>query len=403
MKYDFDSSVERKGTCSINNDLYRHILTPENEALKSDYGDDIIRMWVADMDFATAPEIIEAVKERADKGIFGYTYSGDSEYVKALRQRCRDLYAWDFNEEELCFSEGVKDAIKQILELVAKPTDKVMFNTPAYGPYKEDTNMLGLTCVTSDLKKDETGYHLDLEDMRKKADDPDVRFFLLCNPHNPTGRMWNEEELKDIAELVREKDMWIISDEIHCDIIREGRKHIPMDKIMKGYDKLITCMANSKTFNLAGMKMSHTFIKNEELRKLYREKKEALPNPLSLEANRAAIEKGTEWMAELNRYIDGNMKYFDEFLKENIPEAVTFIPEGTYLAWADLSKAFPGVASIGDYLFEKAGIAAEEGNRFFVGNAEGHLRFNLAMPAKKLEEGLKRIASAYQKLKLERK
>ena len=199
--------------------------------------------------------------------------------------------------------------------------------------------------------------------------------------------MWSEEELKQVAAIVEDNDLWIISDEIHCDLLRQGLKHTPMGKIMKDYRKLVTCMANSKTFNIAGLMMSHIIIRDEELRSQFksRDNTSGNLNPLSIAANKED---------QLKSYLDGNFRFVDEFLKEKLPEAVFRIPDATYLAWVDLSRCLPDVDDLPLFFARKAGVLLEGGDRLFVADAKGFVRLNLAMPRSLLAEGMKRIAEA---------
>lgn len=210
-------------------------------------------MWLADMELATAPEICDAMKARIDKRIFGYTKMFAPGYYEALSAWCRKLYGWEFPKEELVFSDGVVSAFYQLAELVLEPGDKILTHTPAYRQFGGAAEYNRVELVASPLVSNRGCFTIDFQDFEKKAADPKVKVLIFCNPHNPTGRIWTEEELKKIAEIVEKYDLWVISDEIHCDLLRQGRRHIPMGKIMPDYRKLVTCMSASKTFNLAGL------------------------------------------------------------------------------------------------------------------------------------------------------
>ena len=222
---------------------------------------------------------------------------------------------------------------------------------------------------------------------------------LWCNPHNPTGRIWTEEELKRVAEIVEKNDLWLVSDEIHCDLIRRSLCHTPMGKIMPDYKKLITCMSASKTFNMAGLMFSDIIIRDEDEREHFngRDKIAGMLNPLSIVAHQAAYEQGTEWLDQLKVYLDGNFKYVEDFFDKRLPEAKFRIPEATYLAWVDLSKCLPGVNDLPGFFANEAGVLLEGGNSLFVGNAEGFVRLNLAMPRSILETGMERIADSIER------
>ena len=271
---------------------------------------------------------------------------------------------------------------------------------PAYGYLQHAGEFNCVEYVCSDLKIDKNGYFtIDFDDFAKKAADPLVKLVLWCNPHNPSGRMWTEEELKRVAEIVEKHNLWLISDEIHCDIIRNGRKHIPMGKVMPDYGKLITCMSASKTFNMAGLMFSDIIIRDTQLRKIFckRDKIVGFVNPLSVVAHQAAYEKCDEWLAEFKTYLDENFMFVKEYLAEHLPAAVFSVPEATYLAWVNLKGCLPDVADLPGFFANNAGVLLEGGNDLFVGNAEGYVRLNLAMPRSIIKTGLERMTEAIEK------
>ena len=251
--------------------------------------------------------------------------------------------------------------------------------------------------MQSPLKRDANGeYSIDFDNFEAQCAHPQAKLVFWCNPQNPTGRVWTEDELTKVAEIVRRYNLWIVSDEIHCDLTRCNQQHIPMAKVMPDYPKLITCMAPTKTFNLAGLSFSNTIIRDPVLRERFkaRDKLNGMVNCLSYVAAKAAYEKGGAWHEALKHYWDENFKFVQTFLKENLPEAVMPISQATYLAWADLSKCLPDVEDMADFFANEAGVLLEGGNAMFVGNAEGYVRLNLAMPRSVLQEGLKRMAEA---------
>ena len=271
--------------------------------------------------------------------------------------------------------------------------------TPAYVFFLHSGEYNIGALVMSPLKKENGRFEIDFEDLEKKAADPKVRLLMLCNPHNPAGRIWTEDELKRIAAIVEKNDLWVVSDEIHCDLIRTGLRHIPMGKIMPDYDKLITTMSASKTFNLAGMLFSNIIIRSNEERQRFqdRDKNIGAANPLSIAAHKAAYEHGAQWLEELKAYIDDNFRMVDEFLGENIPDAVFTIPEATYFAWVDMGKVLPDVEDLPLFFANNAGVLLEGGDGLFVDNAKGYIRLNLAMPRATIRTGLERMAEAIRK------
>lgn len=400
MKYNFDEIIERRNTNAMNTDGFRSYIFHAGPEKTFAYKDEeFVRMWVADMEFATPPEICDAIKARVDKRIFGYSMVFDNGYYKALRRWCETRYDWSFPKEELVFSPGIIPALYQLAELLVEKDEKMLIVTPAYGYFQHTAEYNHIALVCSELHRDGGHFTIDFEDFAQKAADPKVKLVVWCNPHNPSGRMWTAEELRRVAEIVEENDLWIISDEIHCDLTRQGRKHIPMGKIMPDYRKLVTCMSASKTFNMAGLMFSDIIIRDEALRAAFceRDKIVGFVNPLSVAAHQAAYERCGDWLAQLQAYLDGNFAYLKAFLDDHLPDAVFEVPEATYLAWVDMRKCLPGVADLPEFFANEAGVLLEGGNSLFVGNAEGYIRLNLAMPRAIIEEGMNRIRAAIER------
>lgn len=397
MVYNFDEIIDRKNTNAMNVEGFRsYIFHAGPEATFAFKDDEFVRMWVADMEFAVAPAIRDAIKERLDKQILGYTGVFDSAYYPAFQTWCQKMYGWSFPKEELLYSPGVVPAIIQLVETLVGADEKVITHVPAYSQFKKATDYNHVELVCDPLKKEDGRYVFDFDSFAQKAADPKVKLVILCNPHNPTGRVWTEEELKRFAEIVEANDLWLVSDEIHCDLLRQGKRHIPMGKIMPQYPKLITCMSASKTFNVAGLMHSHIIIRDEGLRNTFRERDKlgGCLNPLSIAAHQAAYEKGGEWLAQLKSYLDGNFRLVKELLAENLPGIKFDVPEATYLAWVDFTPYLSDVEDLPLFFANEAGVLLEGGDSLFVGNAKGFVRLNLAMPRALLEEGMARICRA---------
>ncbi len=399
--YNFDEIIERRGTNALNTDGFRgYIFHAGPEKVFPFKDDEFVRMWVADMEFAAAPEILEELHRRIDRRIFGYTGVYDDEYYNALKKWCLDHYDWSFPKEQLCVSPGIIPALYQLTETLCTKDEAVLINTPAYGYFAHAAEYAGVDILTSDLKKNADGtFELDFDDFERKCADPRCKLVFWCNPHNPTGRMWTEDELRRAGGIMEKYNLWIISDEIHCDLIRLGRRHIPMAKVMADYPKLITCMAPSKTFNLAGLAFSNIIIRDGHLRERFRDRDKlfGMVNPMSLTAAKAAYEKGGAWHEELKAYLDANFAFVKSYLAERLPKAVMYIPEATYLAWVDLGRCLPDVSDLPDFFANEAGVLLEGGNSLFVGNAEGYIRLNLAMPRSIIKKGLDRMVEAIEK------
>ena len=394
VMYNFDEVIDRRHTNAMNTDGFRGYIFHADETMTFPYADeDFIRMWVADMEFATPDVVIDGMRERLDKRIFGYTRVFEKSYYDALSEWCKRRYDWTFDRKALVMSNGIIPALYELVNYICKPDEKVLFLTPSYAYFKyaADFNERGYMC--SDLKSEDGRYHIDFDDLAGKAADEKTALFILCNPHNPSGRVWSENELRRMAEIIENNHMWVISDEIHCDLLRRNQKHIPLGKVMPDYGRLITCMAPSKTFNLAGMMISNIIIRDEELRKIWLSRHYNFDNPLSIAAAQSAYEKGEPWLEELQLYLYENFRFVGEYLAEHLPRAKYRISEATYLAWVDLSGYFEPDEHLPKFFAYKAGVLLEGGN-MFVQNSEGFIRLNLACPKATLAEGLRRICEA---------
>lgn len=396
--YNFDEIIDRRNTNALNTDGFRGYIFHAGPEKVFPYKDEeFVRMWVADMEFGVAPEILEALRKRLDRRIFGYTGMYDDEYYQSFQKWCLDHYNWEFHQEQLCISPGIIPALYQLVESLCAPGEKVLFNTPAYGYFLHAAEYSSKEILISPLKKDKEGkFSLDYEDFEAKCADPKCKVVMWCNPHNPSGRVWTKEELTRIAEIVETYNLWIVSDEIHCDLTRRGKQHIPMGKVMVDYPKLITCMAPSKTFNLAGLAFSNIIIRDPATREEFknRDKLFGMVNTLSLTAARAAYNEGSLWHEALMDYLDNNFAFVKSFLEVNLPGAVMNISEATYLAWVDLSQVLPGVEDLVDFFANNAGVLLEGGDALFVDNAKGYIRLNLAMPQSIIQTGLERMLDA---------
>lgn len=397
MATNFDEIIERRNTNALNTDGFRGYIFHAGPEKVFPYKDEeFVRMWVADMEFACAPAICEAMKERIDKRIFGYTMMFSPDYYNAFNSWCQSRYGWSFRREELCFSPGIIPALYQLVEDLIGQGETFVITTPSYGYFLHAAEYNNVPVLCSDLKEEDGYFTIDFDDLERKCADPRVKLLLWCNPHNPTGRIWTEEELRRVAAIVERYDLWLISDEIHCDIIRQGLCHIPMGKIMPDYRKLITCMSASKTFNMAGLMLSDIIIRDERERERFtgRDKICGFLNPVSVAAHQAAYEKGAQWLDELKTYLDDNFRFLEGFLRENLPQARFRIPEATYLAWVDIQPCLPDVEDLCSFFANEAGVLLEGGNGLFVGNAQGYIRLNLAMPRAIIQTGLERMRDA---------
>jgi len=394
--YDFDKVVDRKDTAAMKLEGYKSYIFGESTNIELPYKEeDLIQMWIADMEFETAPEILNGIRKRLDRKILGYTTKKDKNLYNAIKSWCKRKYDWDINEEELLISDGVIPAIEKIMSVVLGENEKVLINTPAYGQFAKCAERVHRKFITSDLIYDNNGeYKIDFYDLDKKMSMEDVKMFVFCSPHNPTGKVWSVEELEKVANLVRKHNIFMISDEIHCDVRRaKAPQHIPFKKILQDYDKLAICMSTSKTFNLAGLQQSAIFITNEKIRQIWRNEEVLFLNPLSLAGTIAAFNEGDQWLDSLTKYLDDNFEFTKKFINKKLPYAIMSESEATYLGWLDLKYYFDDDEDIELFFAVKAGVLIES-DKSFTSNAKGMIRLNLACPRKYLEIGLERICKA---------
>lgn len=400
MTYDFDEIIDRKHTNALNTDGFRGYIFHDFEGKKTFpfKDDEFVRMWVADMEFAMCPAIIQAIKDRADKRIIGYSQVFEPEFFQAYNSWCEKMYGWTYPKEEICFSLGIIPALYTLVDLLLGDYDYAIINTPAYGYFQHPIDERHKHAIHNKLKCDAQGnWTIDFDALEKDASNPFAKLLIWCNPQNPTGRVWTEEELRKVAAIVEKHNLWIISDEIHCDLLRQGVKHIPMAKIMLEYKKLITCTSVSKAFNMAGMMFAEIIIRDKGLRDLYIGTTNAYAmnvNPLSIAAHQAAYEHGSEWLDQLKTYLDGNFQFVKDTLDRELPDITFQIPQATYLAWVNMNPYLGDVEDIPDFMANKAGVLLEGGDALFVDNAKGYIRLNLAMPRVIVDKGLQRIVKA---------
>ena len=393
MSWNFDRIIDRRNTQCLSIEACRG-------RMDIPYSDEeIVRMWVADMDFAAPDCVLQALHARVDHGIFGYTEMFGDALPHAFAAWCERMYGWRFPQEQLCTSHGIVPALFDLIRLRCKPGEKALFFTPSYGPFRRAAVDTGHEYVCSDLIRGEDGvFRIDFDDFAAKAADPAVTVCILCNPHNPTGRIWTDDELRRIGEICLENGLLILSDEIHCDLLRSGRTHTPLAKLFPDSERIVTCMAPSKTFNIAGLQFSTIVIPDPELRAAWKKTHTEGENLFSLTAAQAAYsDGGYAWLMALREYIDGNFAFTADYFAAHAPKVRFQIPESTYLAWVDVS-AYTGPQTELRRLFaERAGVIVNDGS-MFVRNAEGFLRLNLACPRTIVEKGLSRICRVLNEL-----
>ncbi|MCH4460522.1 3M3SH-releasing C-S lyase [Staphylococcus haemolyticus] len=396
MTYNFDEIIDRRSTNAMNVEGYKGYLFGDVDTSDLEEHDELIRMWVADMDFATPEVVLDAIRDRLDKKILGYTNIFGTDYYEAFMSWTERRFGYTFPQEHLVFSHGIVAGLIELVSYICDDDDKALIFTPSYGPFKMACDKNNIKTVYSPMINHNGYYEIDFEDVRQKVETENIKVCIFANPHNPTGRVWSEDELKQLGQIMVDNDVWIISDEIHCDIKRDGQTHVPFAKVVPDYDKIVTAMSQSKAFNIAGLMFSNLIIPNRRLLKTWKLHHFSSENPLSIVATQAAYEKGEDWLAAMNDYLDDNFKYLAQFLEQELPHAEFKIPEATYLAWVDLSyyiKAKHIDEPIAKYFIKHAGVIIE-GQEQFVHNAEGHIRINIAVPREIMIKGLQKIKDA---------
>ncbi|KAA9300137.1 MULTISPECIES: MalY/PatB family protein [Aerococcus] len=393
MAYDFDQIIDRRGTNALNTDGFRGYIFNADESMTFPFADeDFIRMWVADMEFATPDFVREAIKDRLDRQILGYTKVFSPDYYEAVVSWTERRNGWTFPREELVTAPGIIPALYELVSYICQSEeDKVLILTPSYAYFEKAVTANGNQLISSQLIHKDGKFSMDFDDLEEKFNQEDIKLCIFCNPHNPTGRIWTEEELQRFGQLIQAHKTWLISDEIHCDIRRPGLDYHPFAKLLPDYDRLVVTFAQSKAFNMAGLMFSNVVIRNQELRQIWKENHYNFENPLSLVGNQAAYEKGDQWLDEMNGYLADNFKFTKAFIDDYLPQAQFEIPAATYLAWVDVSAYLPeGLTDLPLYFANEAGVLLEGGD-MFVNNSDGYIRLNLAMPRATLKEGLERI------------
>ena len=377
MPYDFERIVNRRGTAS----------------LKWDVEEQELPMWVADMDFQTAPEIMAAIRERADHGIFGYTVVPDAWY-KAIQDWWKKRHGFLIEKEWLLFSTGVVPAISSIVRKMTTAGENIVIQTPVYNVFFNSIRNNGRNVLESRLRWDNGQYRIDFEDLEEKFKNPQTTMMILCNPHNPIGKIWDRETLERVGELAYKHHVLVLSDEIHCDLTDPGHEYIPFASVSEMCRKnSITCIAPTKTFNLAGLQTAAVAVPDENLRhKVNRglnTDEVAEPNVFAIPAAVATFTKGEAWLEELRSYLKANKDYVREYLALEIPEITAVPSDATYLLWLDCRKLIGDSTMLCRFIRSDSGLYLSDGKDY--GNGQSHLRMNVACPREQLREGMARL------------
>lgn len=378
MKYDFDTPVNRKGTNSLKWDIKEHELP----------------MWVADMDFKTAPEITEAIIERARHGVFGYNIIPD-EWYDAYVNWWRDRHGFEIEPDWLIFSTGVIPIISSVVRKLTTPAEKVVIMTPVYNIFFNSIINNGRFPLECPLRFENGEYSIDFESLEEKLADTQTSMLIFCNPHNPVGKIWDRETLARVGELCEKHGVVVVSDEIHCDLTKPGREYVSFASASEVCKRIsVTCIAPTKTFNIAGIQTAAAMVPNELLRRKVNRTLNtdecAEPNSFAIQAAVAAFTKGGEWLDELREYIDKNRETVSSFIESELPELKLVKSEATYLLWLDCSAVCNNSETLAEYIREKTGLYLSDGVQYGKGG-ERFLRLNIACPASVLSDGLQRL------------
>lgn len=389
MKYNFDEIIPRK-----NSDCLKY------DKLQEMFGtDDALSMWIADMDFRTPPFVIEALRRRLDHEVLGYTFCSP-QWKPAIQNWVSRHYGWDVKEEEIGFVGGIVPAISFAVQCFTAPGDKILIQPPVYHPYHHVVKDLGRTLVYNPLRLVDGQFEIDFEDFERKI--VGCKLFLLCNPHNPGGRVWNADELVRIADICAKNDVIVISDEIHCDMALTGYKHTVFATVSEAAaQNSVTLMAASKTFNIAGLKSSYHIIQNEALRKQYSEyltrSELDTAHLFATTAVAVAYNEGDEWLAQMLQYVEENIAFLDKYLKENMPKISFIRPQASYLVFLDARELGMPQERLVEFFLKEAKVAMNDGTMFGQEGA-GFMRMNLGCPRATLQQALEQIKAAYDRL-----
>lgn len=381
MKYDFDKITQRCGTNS-----YKWDSTDDKEVLP---------MWVADMDFPTAPCIINALEKRVEHGIFGYTRVPE-EYYDAVISWFSRRHHWKPKREWFIYTSGVVPALSAVIKALTNVGDKVLTLTPVYNCFFSSIRNNGCELDSCALRYEDNTFSIDYEDLERRAADPKTTLMLLCNPHNPSGRVWTREELRRIGDICIKNNVVVVADEIHCELVHPGFTYTPFASVSEEFQKhSVTCVAPSKAFNIAGLQIANIIVENDKWRqridKAININEVCDVNPFGVIATIAAYNEGEEWLNQLLQYIHGNYLFFKDYCEEHLPQLPVAPLEGTYLAWMDCRSLGIPSEELEEELMKEAKLWLNAGSMYGK-EGEGFMRWNLACPRQLVKEGLERFS-----------
>lgn len=377
MKYDFDKTIDRRATNS-----YKWDSAPEG----------VLPMWVADMDFRTAPAIIDALQKRVAHGIFGYTRVPDA-YYDAVTSWFSRRHGWDIDREWIIYTSGVVPAVSAVIKALTVPGDKVIVQTPVYNCFFSSIRNNGCEIVSNPLRRTADTYEMDFDALERCAADPRAKVMLLCNPHNPAGRVWTPDELTRLGNICLRNGVTVVADEIHCELVYQGFKYTPFASLSDAFlHRSVTCLSPSKAFNIAGLQIANIVAFDNDLRsridKAININEVCDVNPFGVAATIAAYNEGEEWLNQLVDYLHGNYEAMAEFCRRELPEFPITRLEGTYLVWMDCSSLGMPSDALEHALLDDARLWLNAGTMY---GAEGYMRWNIACPRSVMLDGLNRF------------
>lgn len=379
MKYDFDKTIDRRATNS-----YKWDSAPEG----------VLPMWVADMDFRTAPAIIDALQKRVAHGIFGYTRVPDA-YYDAVTSWFSRRHGWDIDREWIIYTSGVVPAVSAVIKALTVPGDKVIVQTPVYNCFFSSIRNNGCEIVSNPLRRTADTYKMDFDALERCAADPRTKVMLLCNPHNPAGRVWTPDELTRLGNICLRNGVTVVADEIHCELVYQGFKYTPFASLSDAFlHRSVTCVSPSKAFNIAGLQIANIVAFDNNLRsridKAININEVCDVNPFGVAATIAAYNEGEEWLNQLVDYLHGNYEAMAEFCRRELPEFPITRLEGTYLVWMDCSSLGMSSDALEHALLDDARLWLNAGTMYGA-EGEGYMRWNIACPRSVMLDGLNRF------------
>lgn len=379
MKYDFDKTIDRRATNS-----YKWDSAPEG----------VLPMWVADMDFRTAPAIIDALQKRVAHGIFGYTRVPDA-YYDAVTSWFSRRHGWDIDREWIIYTSGVVPAVSAVIKALTVPGDKVIVQTPVYNCFFSSIRNNGCEIVSNPLRRTADTYEMDFDALERCAADPRAKVMLLCNPHNPAGRVWTPDELTRLGNICLRNGVTVVADEIHCELVYQGFKYMPFASLSDAFlHRSVTCLSPSKAFNIAGLQIANIVAFDNDLRsridKAININEVCDVNPFGVAATIAAYNEGEEWLNQLVDYLHGNYEAMAEFCRRELPEFPITRLEGTYLVWMDCSSLGMPSDALEHALLDDARLWLNAGTMYGA-EGEGYMRWNIACPRSVMLDGLNRF------------